>query len=447
MGPIQTVDEFVDMIRRRARMIFAVSLLGAVASVLFALSLPHQYISSQVIQIERPRVSSELVASTVEGSSARRLQLIEQKLMAREAVQQMIEEFGLFRDLPALTELEKVALFRESVSIEGVAAAREGMADDGTVSALTIRAQLGSPEAAQAVVAELGRRTIALSAEARAGKTRAALEFFRAEEEALIETVAALEAEMAGLRSGNELAIAGGIETRQEQIGAIEQALLAVEQNRISIQQQIDQLDGGSQRPATLRRLVELERQTDALAEQRVFLVNRRDQIRAMLTLAPEVERQLAVLQVRLEQYQDRLGEIAARRAEAEIGQRLEASRQAERMEVLEPASLPDYPAEPSRRKIAAAGALASVVAALALAFYLELRTPVIRTAAQMQRELGFAPAIAIPEMAAKRLPREPLMFVLGRSVWRLVARAVPRAQSVRIRLPGFRGHRARRAG
>ncbi len=423
MGPIQTIDEFLDMVRRRARLIVAISLLGIAVSVTFALSLPHLYLSSEVIQIERPRVSSELAHSTVEGSSARRLQLIEQKLMARETVLELIEEFGLFRDLSALTELEKVALFREFVTIEGVAAAREGMTDDGTVSALTITAKLGSPETAQAVVAELGRRTIALSNQARAAKTRAALEFFRAEEMALIDTVAGLEAEIADLRSGNVIAIAGGIEARQEQIGAIEQALLAVAQNRISIQQQIDQLSGGSQRPATQRRLAELNRQVAALAEQQVFLTNRRDQVRTSLTLAPEVERQLAILQVRLEQYQERLGEMAARRAEAEIGQRLEANQQSERLEILEPASLPDYPAEPSRRKIAGVGSLASILAALALALFLDLRNPVIRTAAQMQRELGFTPAIAIPFMAEKPRPGEPLLFSMGTGLWRLAAR------------------------
>ena len=430
MGPIQTLGEFVDMLRRRARMLVAVIALGAVASVLFALNQPHRYVSTEVIQIERPRVSSDLAPTTVEGSSARRLQQIEQKLMARDTILGIIDEFGVFADIPALSELEKVALFRESVTIEGVAAAREGMADDGTVSALTITAMLGSPELVQAVVSELGARTISLSAEARQAKTRAALEFFATEERSLIEAIAALESELSKFRSQNELAILGGVEARQEQIGAIEQALLAAEQNRISVQQEIDQISTSSQRPATLRRIAELERTMEALSEQQAFLRTRRDQIRQSLNGAPEIERQVGILQMRLEQYQEQLTGISARRVDAEIGQRLEANHQAERLEVLEPASLPDDPAEPSRRKIAAMGTLGSIIAALCLAVMQEVGHPVIRSSAQMQRELGFVPAIAIPFQKPRRRPRRPLIFRLGQAIWQLIRWSVSATSS-----------------
>ena len=86
MGPIHTFDDIKDMVRRRIWVILLFTVLGCIASVLFALSRPHVYLSSEVLQIERPRITDELAPSTVEGSSARRLQLIEQQLMARDTV-------------------------------------------------------------------------------------------------------------------------------------------------------------------------------------------------------------------------------------------------------------------------------------------------------------------------------------------------------------------------
>ncbi|MFD1807706.1 hypothetical protein ACFSHQ_04635 [Gemmobacter lanyuensis] len=45
------------------------------------------------------------------------------------------------------------------------------------------------------------------------------------------------------------------------------------------------------------------------------------------------------------------------------------------------------------------AGALASLIAGLGLAFALDLMHPVLRSAAQMQRELDIRPVISIPDL------------------------------------------------
>ena len=124
MGPIYTFDDFIDMIRRRAGVIILITLLGCIASVYWALATPHVYQSSEVIQIEQPKIANDLAPSTVEGSSARRLQLIEQQLMARGTLVDIIQRFDLYDDLTALRMSEKVDLLRRSVTITGVAAPR-----------------------------------------------------------------------------------------------------------------------------------------------------------------------------------------------------------------------------------------------------------------------------------------------------------------------------------
>ena len=95
--------------------------------------------------------------------------------------------------------------------------------------------------------------------------------------------------------------------------------------------------------------------------------------------------------------------EIAERRTAAELGFRLEAERQAERLTVLEEAALPDYPVTRSRKRLVLLGVVASTMLALGLAFLRELRNPVIRSAAQMERELGITPAVSVPVFDPKK--------------------------------------------
>lgn len=200
MGPIYSFGDFLDMVRRRLSAILRVFVLGCLVSLWFAASQQHEYETAEVLQITQPQIAGELAKSTVEGSSARRMQLIEQRLMARGTVLEIIEKFGLYADQPSLTPLQKVAMLRHSVRITGVAAAREGFSDDGTISVLTITARMPTAEQAQQVASEFGRRTIELSQSSRIDQARETLSFFADKEAALTSRIAALEEEIAAYR-------------------------------------------------------------------------------------------------------------------------------------------------------------------------------------------------------------------------------------------------------
>ena len=403
MGPIHSFDDLFDLLWRRRLIIGFVTMIGSVASILFALSQPLTYASTEVIQVERPTVTDELAPTTVAGSSARRLQLIQQRLTARDTIVEVIEKFGLFDHLPALSEAEQIGLFRESVSIEGVAAAREGAVDDGTIAALSIRAEFGSPEHAQAVAHEMATRTIALSAAARQEKSRAALDFFLQEEEALEQAITSLEQEVAEFRSQNAISTTGRIEVQQPELSTLNDAILTVERSKIALERELALIDQTSVRPATQRRQDELNRQLLVLEEQGAFLNQRLAEVRDALSASPEVESRINIFERRLEQYQNELEVISSHRRDAEVGYRLEQNRQSETMSILESATLPDDPIGGARKKIAMAGGLASLMLAFGIAAVLDMCRPVIRSSAQMQRELGLLPAMSIPAFRVKR--------------------------------------------
>ncbi len=397
MGPIYSLGDFLDMVRRRLFTIFCVFVFGCLMSLWFAASQQHEYETAEVLQITQPQIAGELAKSTVEGSSARRMQLIEQRLMARGTLLEIIGKFGLYADQDSLTELQKVVQLRTAVQITGVAAAREGFADDGTISVLTITARMPTAEQAQQVASEFGRRTIELSMSTRIDQARETLSFFVQKEAALADQVAALEDEIAAYRNANDVTLPGTIEFRRAEIAAMNEGLLEIARERIEIRRAADRAQS-TERAATARRLQEeAEQQLATLDAQEALLSQRKAGLEASLQTTPEVERQLGAYDRRLEQLQGELAQMTARRNEAEVGFRLETSHQAERLTVIEPAPLPDYPVTGARKTKALMGAAASVILALLAAFLQELRHPVLRTAAQMERETGLVPVVSIP--------------------------------------------------
>lgn len=417
MGPIHSLGDILDMVRRRALLILAIIALGSAVSVLFALSRQHVYRSTEVIQIEQPRVADELAPSTVGGSSARRLQLIQQRLMTRGTMLELIDRYGLFRDAPGLTETEKVALMRESIFIEGQAAAREGYSDDGTISVLSITAEMPTPRQAQAVASDLAARTVELSAASRIEEARETLAFFTRQEEVLARRIAQLEDEIARFRLANDLSIEGSLQFRRDEIAAIRQALLDIERERITVERELNQITSTVQINNS-RLTAPLQTRLDALEEQRLLLERRAAQLETQIGTSPEVQRALNEFQRDLTQLQTQFDVIQTRRAEAEVGFRIESQRNSERLTVIEAAALPELPITPPRKRFAIMGAAASAVLALLIAWLLELRNPVIRSAAQMQRELGIMPVVSVPHLNVSDRPPGVFRRTGARIAW-----------------------------
>jgi len=143
--------------------------------------------------------------------------------------------------------------------------------------------------------------------------------------------------------------------------------------------------------------LADLDEQLATLMAQRNLLQDRKSELEKSLETSPEIEHELGALERHLGQLRSEMGVISTHRTEAEVGFRLENQRQAERLTVIELAAFPDFAATGGRKRIAILGGVLSMVLALALAFVQELRNPVIRTAQQMQREIGFGPVVSIP--------------------------------------------------
>lgn len=259
MGPIQTLDELIDMVRRRMRLMLIVTVLGCVFSVLFALSQKPMYQSTETIQIVRPASAGDPRRMADAAPLPVHLKVIEQRLMARRNMLEVIDAYNLFAEYPELKPGEMVNRLRRAVTFESVVAPSGGPAGQGTISVLSITATMPIAMQARQVAQELTRRMISLNNNARV--------------------------------------------------------------------------------------------------------------------------------------------------------------QQAAQVSVIDPAALPDVPVSDIRKPVAVLGSVLSVVLAFLVAFFQDLRNPVIRTGRQMQREIGFGPLVSIPV-----LDPTPLKVTRWRRLWSFLA-------------------------
>lgn len=408
MGSLQSIRDILDALSRRAGLIAVVFVIGCVLSLIGAAMQKHSYRASEVIQIQVPKVAAELAPSVVDGFSVRRLQLVEQQVMARDAVLELIGSLGIYRDLTGLTDAERVALFRESVQISGVAAARIGIADDGTVSVIRITADMPDPVQARDVAHLLAQRTIKLGRETRLEETRETVEFFRLQEAAIKQQVASLEEEISEFRLRNDVSLPGAIEQQRGEITAINTSILEIDQQIVELRQSALNRSGNQGTSRVERRNSEdANKDIATLLQQRDMLQARVKELLASIETKPEVDRQMNAYSRQIQVLQNQLEETSEKRGDAEISYHLVQSSQSGQMSVIEAAEVPDYPFTRSRKMMAAMGAVASLFVAMGLALLLELRLSVVRTADQMEGMTGLRPIVTIPSLSVK--PSSPM--------------------------------------
>jgi uncharacterized protein involved in exopolysaccharide biosynthesis len=406
MGQIQSLDEFLNLLVRRWPVIGLVTLVGAVLAVMFALSRPVVYEAAAVIQVQTPTVSD--AASPAASASAQRLQTIQQRLTTRDNLLRMIDRHDLYTDLP-LSNDEKVHLLRMAVRFQTVASAAPATFGSAPpVSAVIIFAQADDPAKAARVANDFAQSMLDAGAETQTGRAQEARTFFGEEERRVAAELAALEAEVAAYKNDNGDALPALRDMRREEIVGIETDLRGIEGNIAALTAELGtiQAQGRTLRETDRRQVDTLNGQLATLAAQRASLAGQRERLVIAMARMPEVERALSGYERRLDQLHAQYEQVTRRLAEADTAAKLEERQQSERFALLERAVIPELPVSGGRRKLAMAGAMASLIVGIGVAFLLDLFNPVVRTAAQMERQLGLRPVVSIPDMRHVRRRR-----------------------------------------
>ncbi|MDQ2089348.1 GumC family protein [Marimonas arenosa] len=401
MGQIQSLGDFLNMMRRRIVLISAVVLLGTVASVWWVLSHPKIYEATAVAQIENPAVrnarSTDPVTAT--SSSEHRLRLFEQQLMARDNLIAMVDRYDLFGNTDLSMAL-KVARLRESIRIAQINDPNAAFGAPRVPTGMTINVTDANPEVAAALANDFLDQLVRLNRQRISAAAQLNLDFFEAEAARVEAEMSVLETQIAAFKEDNAPYLPAGVTAQRDELGTLKSTLLDLEQRLI-------ELDASR----TRQRAEVIERQSTLLRQQQALIEQRIAEIEANIASAPEVERQFGILTRSLEQLRDEYSVITRRATEAEMGQSLTNQEQFERIEVLETALVPENPVSGSRKKKAAVGAAVSLLLGVGLAFLLEIMNPVIRTPAQLERELGVKAVIAIPKLTTEQGKRHKRLF------------------------------------
>ena len=137
MGPIQSLEDLIGLVRRRLGLIVVVTVIGTAFGAWYAKSRPDVFESAAAIQVEMPIVT-EGGSPTTQTSALQTLQTIEQRLTTRDNLIALIERHNLFADAPELSVEDQVLLMRRAIRFEAV-----NSATGGGLSALIIAAQAG----------------------------------------------------------------------------------------------------------------------------------------------------------------------------------------------------------------------------------------------------------------------------------------------------------------
>ncbi|KGM87303.1 Uncharacterized protein involved in exopolysaccharide biosynthesis [Roseovarius mucosus DSM 17069] len=403
MSAIQSMPDLMRLLHRRLWLIALVGVIGAILSVLIALSQPKVFQATAVIQIESPQVGSDLAGQTIATDANHRLQLIEQRLMARDNLVKVIERHGLFANVPNMPLAEKVHQLRISARITPITVGIPGMGPATTPSGLSVTVNLNDPVKAAEVANDFVETVITQNRERRMDLVRETLDFFSTEEARVSAQIAEVEGVIADFKRANGASLPSSITPVREELRTLNETLLALDQQIIALETE-----------STRQRQEVFARQIGQLTDQRALVSARIAANEAALAAAPRVERELGALTRNLTQLQDQLSTITTNRVEAEMASVLESRQQQERFEILETAIPPEFPVSASRKKLAIAGALASLVLGLALVITLELLNPAIRSAAQLEKELEITPVVTIPVVRLRHERRRRALRIAG---------------------------------
>ena len=406
MGQIQSIEDLIGLLLRRRWLIIAVTLLGMIAAVIYAKSRAEVYETVAVIQIQSPAVANTAdAAAPVAIGAAQVLQTIEQRLTTRENLVAMIDRHGLFADLVGVPIDRKVLMLREAVRFQAVdSAAGQTFGQARSISAILIYAKLGSADLAARVANDFAQGILDQSAAGQRERADQNVTFFNEEEARIWKDITAVEAEIAAYKAENADASPLLGDARRDELAGFDDDLREVDQDRVALAGQravIEQKQ--TLRETDRRQLDEIAAKTEVLDAQIAAITARRDAIQTALAATPEVERVLNGFDRRLTQLQDQYDVVTLRMAESLTTQRLAERQQSERFTLLERAITPEYPLGSGGKKIAVAGSVLSLLGAIVLAFLFDLANPVVRTAAQMQRQLDLQPVVCIPEIRAPK--------------------------------------------
>lgn len=236
---LNTLHDYLAVLKRRRWYLIVPAVVVAVASVLVALLLPPVYRSTGKILIEQAEIPPELVASTVTSYASERLQVIEQRVTTSDTLLRIINKYNLYPNDRQYEPMSKlVERMRESSGLELISATGSRKADGNTQTiAFSVFFDYGHPQIAQRVANELVSLYLSENIRGRQDRAAETTAFLAAEAQRLDREINKTEEEFANLKQVYAGSLPGQMHSNQQMIERKEADLRALDQRAETIKQ------------------------------------------------------------------------------------------------------------------------------------------------------------------------------------------------------------------
>lgn len=234
----RTFGDYLDALKRRRKPAIIIAAVLLVAGLVAVFAWPNAYTSTAVILIEDPEVPPGLVPTTVTTFAARQVQYINQRVMTRTNLANIIEKFDLFADerkyLPTLLLVPDVEKHMSIDIIDVQQQSATGQRISSTI-AFKLGFENSDPQVARQVANEMVSLYLAENVRARTEQTAQTSQFMRAEVDRLDAEVKELEQQIATLKQANEGSLPELMQFNMQNIAALDRDILEIDRQLQSL--------------------------------------------------------------------------------------------------------------------------------------------------------------------------------------------------------------------
>ena len=249
--------ERLGAVLRHQRLIALVTGAAVTASILFAFLLPPTYQSAATILIEQQEIPQDLVRSTITSFADQRVQVISQRVMTSQNLQQIIERYDLYPKLRK-TKPREVLLkqMRDDVHMQMISAdvidPRSGRPTRANI-AFSVAYDSRSGELAYKVANELTSLYLNENSSSRTKTAEQAATFMKEEGDRLSAEIAGLDAKLAEFKSKHSESLPeltqlnmAGTERIDTELRDVQNRLGTLNEQRLLMEAQLAQLNPSS---------------------------------------------------------------------------------------------------------------------------------------------------------------------------------------------------------
>ncbi|MGH9479222.1 MAG: GumC family protein [Terriglobales bacterium] len=195
--PTTNPAEYLQLARRRWIWILVPAIVVAGATVAGARYLPKTYRSEALILVEPQRVPTDFVTPTVSSDVALRLETIEEQILSRTQLSQLIQQYGLYRGLQLTPDQQVTRMLGDIIVVPTVDSTRP----NSPITAFTITFSASDPVLAQEVTSKLSSLFISENLQARSQQAEGTEAFISGQLTQADQTLHTLEGQLKQLKS------------------------------------------------------------------------------------------------------------------------------------------------------------------------------------------------------------------------------------------------------